>query len=122
MYPDREKVLARGRRKGKTFIRVFCGIFILLGISLFTTGIAIGVSGHTFRQKAEATDAVILAMRGANSESLGTPVVEYAVYNPQNHRFGFSKRSVHFPGWEFKTKRPNFKKTQMPFKCFLSSV
>lgn len=44
------------------------------------------------------------------------------IYNPQNHRFGFSKRSVHFPEWKFKTKRTNFKKTQMPFKCFLSSV
>ena len=79
MYPDREKALAKGRRKGKAFIRVFCGIFIVLGISLFTAGIAVGVSGHAFRQQAEATDAVILAMRGASSESLGTPVVEYVV-------------------------------------------
>ena len=60
MYPDREKALAKGRRKDKTFIRVFCGIFILLGIILFTAGIAVGVSSPT-------------------SESLGTPVVEYAV-------------------------------------------
>lgn len=44
------------------------------------------------------------------------------IYNPQNHQSGFSKRSVHFSWWGFKTKRPNFKKTQMPFKCFLSSV
>ena len=79
MYPDREKALAKGRRKDKTFIRVFCGIFILLGIILFTAGIAVGVSSHTFRQKAEPVNAVILAMRGATSESLGTPVVEYAV-------------------------------------------
>ena len=78
MYPDREKALAKGRRKDKTFIRVFCGIFILLGIILFTAGIAVGVSSHTFRQKAEPVNAVILAMRGATSESLGTPVVEYA--------------------------------------------
>ena len=34
MYPDREKALAKGRRKGKTFIRVFCGIFISVGIIL----------------------------------------------------------------------------------------
>jgi len=79
MYPDREKALAKGRRKGKTFIRVFCGIFISVGIILLIVGIAVGVSGHTFRQKAEPTDAVILAMRGASSESFGTPVVEYTV-------------------------------------------
>ena len=42
MYPDREKALAKGRRKDKTFIRVFCGIFILLGIILFTAGIHSG--------------------------------------------------------------------------------
>ena len=52
MYPDREKALAKGRRKGKTFIRVFCGIFISVGIILLIVGIAVGVSGHTFRQKA----------------------------------------------------------------------
>ena len=34
----------------------------------------------------------------------------------------FPKRSVHFSEWKLKTKRTNFKETQMPFKCFLSSV
>lgn len=68
MYPDREKALAKGRRKGKTFIRVFCGIFISVGIILLIVGIAVGVSGHTFRQKAEPTDALSwpCAERAAN--------------------------------------------------------
>lgn len=79
MYPDREKALARGKRKDKTFIRVFCGIFISVGIILFAVSIIVGVSDHTFRQKAEPVDAVILAMRGVTGESLGTPVVRYTV-------------------------------------------
>ena len=79
MYSDREKALAKGRRKDKTFVRVFCGLFTLVGIILFAVSIGIGVSGHTFRQKADPVEAVILAMRGATSESLGTPVVEYTV-------------------------------------------
>lgn len=79
MYINREKALAKGKRKDKTFVRVFCGLFILVGIILFAVSIGIGVSGHTFRQKAEPVEAVILAMRGATSESLGTPVVEYTV-------------------------------------------
>lgn len=79
MYPDREKALARGKRKDKTFIRVFCGIFISVGIILFAVSIIVGVRDHTFRQKAEPVDAVILAMRGVTGESLGTPVVRYTV-------------------------------------------
>lgn len=47
MYPDREKALARGKRKDKTFIRVFCGIFISVGIILFAVSIIVGVSDHT---------------------------------------------------------------------------
>ncbi len=79
MYPDREKLLAKGKRKDKAFIRIFCGLFTLVGIILFIVSIGVGVSGHTFKQKAEPAEAVILAMRGATSESLGTPVVEYTV-------------------------------------------
>ena len=36
-------------------------------------------AGHTFKAEATPVQAVILAMRGANHESLGTPVVEYTV-------------------------------------------
>ena len=71
--------MAKGKRRENTFIRVFCGAFISVGVILLIAGIGISVSDHSFRQKAEPVEAVILAMRGATSESLGTPVVEYSV-------------------------------------------
>ena len=66
MYPDREKALAKGRRKGKTFIRVFCGIFISVGIILLIVGIAVGVSGHTFRLNRRMPLSWPCAERAAN--------------------------------------------------------
>ena len=47
--------------------------------SIPTVCIFIYTSGHTFKAEATPVQAVILAMRGANHESLGTPVVEYTV-------------------------------------------
>ena len=79
MRYNKEKALVRGKKKDKAFVRIFGGIFVLVGIILFTVCIFIYTSGHTFKAEATPVQAVILAMRGANHESLGTPVVEYTV-------------------------------------------
>ena len=76
MRYNKEKALVRGKKKDKAFVRIFGGIFVLVGIILFTVCIFIYTSGHTFKAEATPVQAVILAMRGANHESLGTPVVE----------------------------------------------
>ena len=74
-----KKQLIRSKKKEKIFIHVFSGVFISIGILLVAACIYINVSSHIFRQEAQTVKAVITAMRGASSESLGTPVVEYIV-------------------------------------------
>ncbi|MCU6776938.1 hypothetical protein, partial [Phocaeicola fibrisolvens] len=69
MRYNKEKALVRGKKKDKAFVRIFGGIFVLVGIILFTVCIFIYTSGHTFKAEATPVQAVILAMRGANHES-----------------------------------------------------
>ena len=90
MHYDREKALAKGKRREKTFIHVFCGAFILVGVILLIAGIGVSVSDHSFRQKAEPVEAVILAMRGVSHESLGTPVYVHAQRSHVFHASGQS--------------------------------
>ena len=76
---NREKALAKGRRKKKVFTLVFGGGFISIGVILFVIGVYVGIESHAYQQKAMPVEATIVAMRGADSESLGTPVVEYSL-------------------------------------------
>lgn len=79
MYYNREETLARGKRDSKMFVRIFGGGFLAVGIILFAVCIYVYVSGTSFKEKAQPVQAVILAMQGATSESLGTPLLEYVV-------------------------------------------
>lgn len=98
MYYDREQILAKGKKKEKAFVRIFGGVFISVGVIMYAVCIYTGVSGYMFRQKAEPVDAVIVAMVGADSESLGTPEVEYVLDGRHyTSTLNFSSSSMH-PG------------------------
>ena len=71
MRYNKEKALVRGKKKDKAFVRIFGGIFVLVGIILFTVCIFIYTSGHTFKAEATPVQAVILAMRGGKSRIAG---------------------------------------------------
>ncbi|MBM6845432.1 hypothetical protein, partial [Phocaeicola plebeius] len=51
MRYNKEKALVRGKKKDKAFVRIFGGIFVLVGIILFTVCIFIYTSGTHSKQK-----------------------------------------------------------------------
>ena len=82
MYPDREKALGqRQTERQNLYPRILRHIYFGKVIILLIVGIAVGVSGHTFRQKAEPNGCRYLGhCAEASRRIVGySPVVEYTV-------------------------------------------
>lgn len=79
MRYNKERTLARGKKKDKAFVRIFGGIFVAVGVILLAVGVYVYADSRAFKEKSTPVEAVILTMRGATHDSLGTPVVEYTI-------------------------------------------
>ena len=79
MRYNKERTLARGKKKDKAFVRIFGGIFVAVGVILLTVGVYVYADSRAFKDESMPVEAVILTMRGATHDSLGTPVVEYTI-------------------------------------------
>lgn len=79
MYYNVKEIQAEAKKQEKTFIRIFGWMFIAVGLVCMGLAVYMAFDSHLFRKEALPVDARILYMRGAYSQHLGTPVIEYTV-------------------------------------------
>lgn len=79
MYYNVKEIQAEAKKQENTFIRIFGWMFIAVGLVCMGFAVYVLVDGRLFKKEALPVDARILAMYGADSQHLGTPIIEYTV-------------------------------------------